>query len=489
MTVKEWQTKSRLWNELAAVRDVQWQPDRLKGPQLTLRLFDRTATRTAKMWKPTPEQAAQLLTLENELPPLLRVSGTVTPTGDYAGEVTLDSFSSIEDDEEIDLSAFIEPLPEDHDLLVGGLDRLILLVTDPHLAALLQKTIGPGGPQREAYITATAAKGNHHAYRGGLLRHSLEVAEIALHTTYRFPDMHRDLLLTAALLHDIGKLWEMAQDEWQIGQYTGTGNLLGHIYLGGSWLERCCRSLKFPDTLREALLHLVLSHHDRLEHGSPVRPLLPEAIALAKSDQISAELTQCLAVQQEGVSVSRIVYKGDRAYLGARLEFDRIPVPSESLPDDPEERLMHRLQQVETDRPEFSSHFGPISPRTLPILGVVAAGDGIRSTEESDPEERAVLLPPGGAHFFLRVTGDSMIGAGILEDDLLLVRRQEEARLGQIVIAVVPGIGPVVKRLTESTETTVTSRFLTSENPAYAPIPITSEVRLQGVVVRVEREM
>jgi SOS-response transcriptional repressor LexA len=131
----------------------------------------------------------------------------------------------------------------------------------------------------------------------------------------------------------------------------------------------------------------------------------------------------------------------------------------------------------------ISSGFGTVR---LPILGVVAAGDGVRSSsDDPEPEEREVFPPACGADYLLKVTGDSMVGAGIHEGDLLQIKRQETARPGQIVIAHVPEQGMVVKRLTE----TPRGRELASENPAYLPIPVTEGVAIQGVVVKQEREL
>jgi len=126
---------------------------------------------------------------------------------------------------------------------------------------------------------------------------------------------------------------------------------------------------------------------------------------------------------------------------------------------------------------------------TIPLRGLVAAGDGERSSEfpEETGEACAVVVPPGGVDYLVRVTGDSMMDAGILPGDRAFVRYQQNARPGDIVVAWVPGSGNVIKRYTQSPMGT----FLHSENPdraAYPPIPVTDETRIQGVVTRVERD-
>lgn len=477
MKVKDWGTQSRIWGELVAVREVQIQPRGPKGPQLTATVFDESGARTAKSWDLPPVQVEMMVAITAQTPPVLRVSGNIEATGAYAGELTLCGIVAVDPDE-YDEASFLDPLPEDHPALIDRLDRMIGQVRDTNLSALLAKTIGLSGSLREAYLTATAAKKIHHAYRGGLLRHSLQVADLALQATYHFPGLSRDLIVTAALLHDIGKLWEMDHN-WQQGTYTNAGSMLGHIFLGAERIGALCRGLRFPEDLRLALSHAILAHHDELAFGSPVRPMLAEAIAIAKCDQISAELEAFFQTQRDAMPSQRTVWKGDRPFYTGVLDLGNTVAPSLPLPDDPEERLMRRLSDIEDIGPMFGM-------ARLPILGVVAAGDGIQSSsEDPDPELREVLLPPGGANFLLRVTGDSMVGAGIFEGDMLLIRRQETARTGQIVIAYVPGAGPVVKRLAA----TANGRFLMSENPAYEPILVNEGVQLQGVVVRLEREL
>jgi SOS-response transcriptional repressor LexA len=267
--------------------------------------------------------------------------------------------------------------------------------------------------------------------------------------------------------------------DWHKGEFSDAGCLLGHVHLGTSRLEQFCRHLKFPEALRIQLLHALLAHHDELEFGSPVRPMTAEAIAVAKCDQMSAELTAYFDALREKLPEQRKVKRGDRwFFFGERDLSGDLGVAYEPA-DDPEERLLRRLSAGPVGV-AGASRFGVAR---LPVLGTVAAGDGVQSAEADGADGLDVLLPEGGADFLLRVVGDSMSGAGICEGDLLMVRRQETARAGQIVIAHAPGQGNVVKRLTETPK----GRFLTSENPAYDPIPVTPDVRVQGVVVRLER--
>ncbi len=144
------------------------------------------------------------------------------------------------------------------------------------------------------------------------------------------------------------------------------------------------------------------------------------------------------------------------------------------------------------------NHFGTASVAgggdlaSLPMLGRVAAGPGDRSCEESrEAETCMVLMPPGGADYLLYVSGDSMNGIGILEGDLLFVHRQVGARDGDVVEANIPGEGQVVKRYratSHSTNPGAIGLALNSENPAYAPIPLTAEIVIQGKAVSLLRD-
>jgi hypothetical protein len=150
------------------------------------------------------------------------------------------------------------------------------------------------------------------------------------------------LLITAALLHDIGKLWEM-DHEWQQGTYTMEGALLGHIFLGAEQIGEICRELRFPPDLRIRLQHILLAHHDTLAFGSPVRPMLPEAIVIAKCDQISAELTACLDAARDRQPGQQVTWKGDRAFFVGNQNGRTTPLLPVITANDPEERLLQRL--------------------------------------------------------------------------------------------------------------------------------------------------
>jgi 3'-5' exoribonuclease len=139
-----------------------------------------------------------------------------------------------------------------------------------------------------AYCQAPAAKGFHHNYIHGLLEHSVSVCHVASAIAEQYPDVNRDLLVSGAILHDIGKTIEF--DYTTTIDYSDSGRLLGHIVLGEKIVADAIARLEaFPSELSLQLLHLILSHHGEKEYGSPIRPKTPEAFILNHADDIDAK--------------------------------------------------------------------------------------------------------------------------------------------------------------------------------------------------------
>jgi len=192
-------------------------------------------------------------------------------------------------------------------------------VTDSWLRRLLEQIFGdPAFLSR--FLEAPAAKEYHHACVGGLAEHTLAVAGLVETIVPRYPDLSRDLLLTGALLHDIGKVetytWSTA-----LG-YSDEGELLGHIHLGVQRVEHAVAALPgFPVELHQFVAHAILSHHGEEENGSPVRPKTLEAVALHYLDTLDAHLRgfcDHLGRQQDQKSVwsERSTMFGSRLYQG-----------------------------------------------------------------------------------------------------------------------------------------------------------------------------
>ena len=135
----------------------------------------------------------------------------------------------------------------------------------------------------------SAAKRVHHGFMGGLLEHTLSVTKLCDFYCGMYPDLNRDLLITAALCHDIGKIQELS--DFPENDYTDGGQLIGHIVIGTMMIHEKIQKINgFPDKLARELEHCILSHHGELEFGSPKKPALMEAVALNFADNTDAKL-------------------------------------------------------------------------------------------------------------------------------------------------------------------------------------------------------
>ncbi len=169
--------------------------------------------------------------------------------------------------------------------------RLIASVdsfTDPYLHALLRAFLDDPAIAERLRV-APAAKQLHHAWIGGLLEHIVSLLELCDRVCPHYPHLHRDLVLSAAVLHDIGKLEELS---WQLNfDYTLEGQMLGHITLGIAMIERKAATVTgFPPRLLLMLEHIVLSHHGKYEFGSPKLPMTPEAMLFHQLDDLDAKM-------------------------------------------------------------------------------------------------------------------------------------------------------------------------------------------------------
>lgn len=222
-------------------------------------------------------------------------------------------------------------------------------VKDPHLRTLLESIFGDDEIAAR-FRMAPAAKTMHHAYIGGLLTHTLSVIDLSHRVAghYGSPAVNRDLLLAGAMLHDLGKAWEL--DWHRAFDYTDSGRLLGHIVQESFLLERFIGRIEgFPEELRVQLLHIVLSHHGTYEYGSPRRPKTVEALILhyvddldskcqAMQDQIEAEKDQKGHWTSFNRNLGRYLYKRRYTHGGggdAEVEPPQVPDEVEAPPAPP----------------------------------------------------------------------------------------------------------------------------------------------------------
>lgn len=177
--------------------------------------------------------------------------------------------------------------PRPIDEMWRELQQVVGAIGNPHLRALLERVVSE---HESALRLWPAARVVHHAYRGGFLEHILTMAEAGRMLAVLY-GANADLVVTGAILHDIGKLQELHYDT--ATTYTRDGNLIGHITLGSIMVHDACRAVPgFPDVLRSQVLHLIGSHHGERALGSPVEPLSVEAFILSAVDDLDATINQ-----------------------------------------------------------------------------------------------------------------------------------------------------------------------------------------------------
>lgn len=189
---------------------------------------------------------------------------------------------------------FLPTTYRDVEELEGFLQFHIDSVSDDDYAALL-KAVFADRALYEAFTTAPAAKVYHHAYLGGLMEHTVAVAEMCDFVAQQYGRVDRGLLLTAALLHDIGKTKELAFETTI--DFTDAGRFLGHVIQGVTLISEKAKTLpSFPETKLQLLLHCIVSHHGELEWGSPKRPKTIEALILHHVDNLDAKVKGFLEI-------------------------------------------------------------------------------------------------------------------------------------------------------------------------------------------------
>ena len=251
---------------------------------IKLQLGDLTGSVEAVVWDDVEELAP--------LCPggtVVRVLGRYTVDERYGATLTVKRLRAAAESE-YDLADLTEGPPIPYEQMAGDLRELVGTIQRPHLRELLARLIGPSTATGRIYHEAPAAKYYHQAYRHGLLEHCLSVAQGVSALAATFSGLDRDVAVTGALLHDIGKVEAYASRNGAI-ELTDAGKLLGEIPLGYYTVRRTIEEIAgFPAEDTEALLHIILSHHGKLEHGSPVIPCTREATLVHFIDNLGGNL-------------------------------------------------------------------------------------------------------------------------------------------------------------------------------------------------------
>lgn len=251
-------------------------------PYETVILQDKTGTIDAKVWDPNNAGISEFDTLD-----YIEVYGDVNS---FQGALQVNvKRIRVCHEGEYDPADYLPVSRKNIDEMYKELLGLIGRTENEYLKKLLESFFVEDEAFIRAFRTSSAAKTVHHGFVGGLLEHTLSVAKLCEYFCKTYPILKRDLLITAALCHDIGKTKELSL--FPENDYTDDGQLLGHIVMGAEMVGEKARQIPgFPPVLEAELKHCILAHHGEYEYGSPKKPALIEAAALNLADNADAKL-------------------------------------------------------------------------------------------------------------------------------------------------------------------------------------------------------
>ncbi len=280
--------ESRSFNSFFLVLGKQQRMTKQNKPYLNLLLGDKTGQIEGRVWDLADPRIAK----DFERGDMVKIRGCVTRFDDRC-QIKVEQLRKAQSGE-VEKADMLPSTGQDVAALWNRLEATVESVANPDLKRLLQALLADPAIA-QAYREAPAARQLHHAWLGGLLEHVVSLLGLAERVAAQYPLLDGDLLVTGVILHDIGKIRELS---WEAGfDYTVEGVLLGHIQMGVDLVEKTIGSLPgFPERLRTLVLHMILSHHGKLEFGSPKLPMIPEALALNFVDDLDAKMQ---AVQSE----------------------------------------------------------------------------------------------------------------------------------------------------------------------------------------------
>lgn len=272
-------------------------------------LQDKTGTLDAKIWDPGSVGIDEFDAMD-----YVAVTGDVTS---FQGNLQL-SIKRVRKvgEGEYEPENYLPVTDKDIDEMYKEMMGYINSIKNSYLSKLLHMFFDD-----EAFAKAfkfhSAAKSVHHGFVGGLLEHTVSVTRNCNYFAENYPFLNRDLLLTAAMFHDIGKLKELST--FPENDYTDAGQLLGHIMIGAEWIGDKIREIDgFPVVLANELKHCILAHHGELEYGSPKKPALVEALALSFADNLDAKMETVREILA-GVPENNLQWQGFNRLLDSNI--------------------------------------------------------------------------------------------------------------------------------------------------------------------------
>jgi 3'-5' exoribonuclease len=324
---------------------------------LSLLLGDRTGELDAKMWDNVAEVVDAF-----DRDDFVKVKGLLQVFHNRP-QLTIHKVRRM-DDSEVDYADYFLSSRRDPDQMWTELLGIVAGVRNPHLKALLDAMLADEDVARR-YRRAPAAKQIHHAFLGGLIEHVLSLCALARMAAAHYPLIDLDLLISGVVLHDIGKIYELNYERGF--SYSNEGQLIGHISIAMRMIGDKVRGLPdFPPRLRTLVEHMVLSHHGRLEFGSPKLPQFAEALLLHCLDDLDAKM-ECV----------RAMVENDRQVEGCFTSFN------------------HALERTVLKKDRYLNP-EPEAPRTrVAVEPNGTAANGVRTEEAARPA--APVVPPAAA--------------------------------------------------------------------------------------------
>jgi 3'-5' exoribonuclease len=355
-------------------------------PYLSLLLGDRTGDVDAKMW----DNVAEVLdTFQRD--DFVKVKGLMQIFQNRP-QLTIHKMIRVLDCD-VDFADYFPASKRDPVEMFAELRGMVAGIGNPHLHGLLEAFLDDE-PLALMYRTAPAAKHVHHAFLGGLIEHVLSVCHLCQAMSAHYSYIDADLLLTGAILHDIGKVAELTYDR-SFG-YSSEGQLLGHIIIGLRFLhEKLQRFPEFPPKLRILVEHLILSHHGELAFGSPKVPLFPEALLLHHLDNLDSKMES----MRSQVEKDRHV---DGCWTAYSPSLERsVLKKAKYLADDAgdESSEVAQVEITVVERQESAPH--PVSPAAPPAAAPSATAPSATAPSATAPSATAgaQARPEAGSFF------------------------------------------------------------------------------------------
>lgn len=308
--IEEFREGDRL-NDIYMVKNVVSATSKNGKSYLNVTLQDKTGTADGKIWEPNDSGIDDFDKLD-----FIDINGEVTV---YNGAIQINIRRARKCSEgEYDPKEYMPSTRHDIEQLYSALLGFIEKMKNPYLKQLCENIFIKDKDFVDRFKKASAAKSVHHAFVGGLLEHTYFVTRLCEHLAGNYNYLNRDLLVTAAMCHDMGKVKEISA--FPENDYTDDGQLIGHIVIGYEMIKEYALQIEgFPSVLLSELQHCILSHHGELEFGSPKKPALAEAIALSFADNTDAKLETMREALEAGSNAQMEGWLGFNRYLDSNI--------------------------------------------------------------------------------------------------------------------------------------------------------------------------